>query len=221
MSPYRLKHRRTAATCLTVGILALAGCGSADKHAEAEGGAAATSTATIPASASSVPAETEPSPSAASNPARTAARPATPASPTSRRPTAPHFSSTSPGTGGNPPAGTPWQWSPNTPPSCTPKTTAKPGAFIQSILVRPPVENSTAWNGWSGEDNACFAYAVGVTDPNAKSIQLLVMDTKTRDQKAFTGHIGDVVSVGRFTIKITPSSGIYGPTLFEAGFYWT
>jgi hypothetical protein len=62
---------------------------------------------------------------------------------------------------------------------------------------------------------------VGVTDPNAKSIQLLVMDTKTRDQKAFTGHIGDVVSVGRFTIKITPSSGNYGPTLFEAGFYWT
>jgi hypothetical protein len=62
---------------------------------------------------------------------------------------------------------------------------------------------------------------VGVTDPNAKTIQLLVMDTKTRDQKAFTGHIGDVVSVGRFTIKITPSSGIYGPTLFEAGFYWT
>lgn len=97
----------------------------------------------------------------------------------------------------------------------------KPGAFIQNILVRSPVDNSTAWNGWNGENNACFAYAVGTVDPDAKTIQLLVMDTLTRTQKAFTGHIGDVVGVGRFTVKIVPSSGIYGPALFEADFDWS
>jgi hypothetical protein len=46
------------------------------------------------------------------------------------------------------------------------------------------------------------------------------MGTSTRTQKSFTGHMGDVVVVGRFTVKVMPSSGVYGPTLFEPGFYW-
>lgn len=62
---------------------------------------------------------------------------------------------------------------------------------------------------------------MGLVDGSAKTIQLLVMDTSTRAQKSFTGHLGDSIVVGRFTIKVMPSTGMYGPTLFEPGFYWS
>ena len=211
-----MKHRAITTAAIAAGVLAVAGCGSAAKQSAA----GATDMTTAPAASSPASSAAEaPSPTPTSAPAHSTARSTTPATPTARKsPTAPH--ATSPAPTANPPAGTPWAWSPNTPPSCTPKTAPKPGAFIQSILVRSPVDNSHPWNGWVGDDNACFAYAVGLTDANAKTIQLLVMDTDTRAQKAFTGHLGDTVGVGRFTVKIAPSSGFYGPTLFEPGFYW-
>lgn len=216
-----MKRRGIAAASVVVGVLAVAACGSSDKQSAAAT-TVVTTTATALPPTSTAPTATEtsgltPSPS----PAHSTARPTAPATPAAHKsPTAAHPTSTAPGPTANPPAGTPWAWSPNTPPSCTPKEAAKPGAFIQNLLVRSPVDNSHPWNGWVGEDNACFAYAVGVIDPNAKTIQLLVMDTDTRAQKAFTGHLGDAVGVGRFTIKIMPSSGMYGATLFEPGFYW-
>jgi hypothetical protein len=48
---------------------------------------------------------------------------------------------------------------------------------------------------------------------------LLVKETKTGVQKAFTGHLGEVVTVGRFTVKIAPS---YSRTkaAFEVDIYW-
>ena len=120
----------------------------------------------------------------------------------------------------NPPSGTPWQWPQGTPPSCTPTATPSSGAEVFAILM----ENLKAdgpWNGQS-EDNAnCFAYAMGTADFAAKTVQLLVRDTADGVQKAFTGHLGDVISLGRFTLKVEPPDGAYGSqVVFQVGIYW-
>jgi hypothetical protein len=44
-------------------------------------------------------------------------------------------------------------------------------------------------------------------------------DTKAGAQKAFTGHLGEVISVGRFTVKINPPDG-RTTAAFEVDIYW-
>lgn len=119
-----------------------------------------------------------------------------------------------------PPSGTPWTWPQGTPPPCTPSKSGSSGAMVFAILMENQNDGPT-WNGQSEDDANCFAYTMGTVNFTAKTAQLLMRDTADGAQKAFTGHLGDVVSLGRFTIKVDPPDPAYGSkVVFEVDIYW-
>lgn len=120
----------------------------------------------------------------------------------------------------SPPGGTPWTWPQGTPASCTASESGSSGTFVQAILIENQGAD-TPWNGQSADLNSCFAYTLGTISFSAETVQVLIRDTEKGVQKAFTGHLGDVIRLGRFTVKVDPPNSAYGSSVvFEVDIYW-
>lgn len=77
------------------------------------------------------------------------------------------------------------------------------------------------WNGQNADSNVCIAYAMGTVSLTAKTAQLLMRDTQDGVQQTFTATLGQVISLGRFTIRTDPPNSAYGPSVaFEVDICW-
>jgi hypothetical protein len=63
------------------------------------------------------------------------------------------------------------------------------------------------WTASAQLADGCLWAEAGSVDYQAKSVQLLMKDTRAGVQRAFTLHLGEVISVGRFTVRIAPRKG--------------
>lgn len=114
----------------------------------------------------------------------------------------------------------PFTWGQDVPPSCSePQPESQPpGVFVGRLLMDPADRWPGPWTSQT-EFSVCIWAEVGTVDYGAKTVQLLMKDTKTGAQKGFTGHLGEVVNVGRFTVKVAlPTGGT--AAVFEVDIYW-
>lgn len=118
-----------------------------------------------------------------------------------------------------PSANAPFTWPRDMPPSCSePQPEPRPGVLVGDLPMDPADRYPGPWTSQT-EFGVCMWVEVGVVDYTAKTVQLLMKDTKTGSQKAFTGRMGETVSVGRFTVKIGPPHGRTAAE-FEVNVYW-
>ena len=113
----------------------------------------------------------------------------------------------------------PFTWQ-NVPPPCSePQPKPQPNVLVGDLLMDPADRWPGPWTAATEFSPMCVWAEVGTVDYQAKTVQLLMKDTKTGAQKAFTAHVGETVSVGRFTVKIDPPHGRTAAE-FEVGIYW-
>ncbi len=120
----------------------------------------------------------------------------------------------------SPDAGAPFTWEQGMPPSCDEQQPeSQPGVHVGRLLMDPADRWPGPWTSATEFGGLCMWAEVGTVDYTAKTVQLLMRDTKKGSQKAFTGHLGEVVTVGRFTVKIDPPDGRTA-AVFEVDIYW-
>lgn len=121
---------------------------------------------------------------------------------------------------GSPSPDAPFTWPQDMPPSCSePQPEPRPGVLIGELLMDPADRLPGPWTGQTEFGGLCVWAEVGTVDYAARTVQLLMKDTNAGAQKAFTGHLGEVISVGRFTVKINPLDGRTAAA-FEVDIYW-
>ena len=114
----------------------------------------------------------------------------------------------------------PFTWPRDLPAPCSERqSNPQPGVLVGDLLMDPADRWPGPWTGATEFSPMCVWAEVGKVDYAAKTVQLLMKDTKTGAQKAFTGRVGDVVSVGRFTVKIDPPRANTAAQ-FEVDIYW-
>jgi hypothetical protein len=74
------------------------------------------------------------------------------------------------------------------------------------------------WTASAQLADGCLWAEVGSVDYQAGSVQLLMKDTRAGVQRAFTLRRGEVISVGRFTVRIAPRNG--GGAGFDVDVNW-
>lgn len=119
-----------------------------------------------------------------------------------------------------PSSNAPFTWPQDMPPSCSePQPESQPGVLVGRLLMDPADRWPGPWTSQTEFGGLCMWAEVGTVGYTAKTVQLLMKDMATGAQKAFTGHLGEVVTVGRFTVKIAPPHGRTA-AVFEVDIYW-
>ena len=77
------------------------------------------------------------------------------------------------------------------------------------------------WTAQTQLADGCLWVEVGTVNYRAKTVQLLMKDTRVGVQRALTGHLGEVIALGRFTVRIDPPNRTHSTAAsFEVDIYW-